>query len=134
MRYAETAVFIRYVDANGTRHDDYYLSDAAPGVPLATFVWVASGERRVEECFRRAKSEGGMADYEVRTWLGWHHHQTLSLLATWFLTLETQRAEKKDADHERAPTAPDHGPTLGTRMGSHKTLLDYQQRETPLAA
>lgn len=134
MDYAETAVFIRYVDASGTRHDDYYLSDAATDVPLPTFASVASSERRVEECLRRAKSEGGMGDYEVRNWVGWHHHQTLSLLATWFLTLQTQRAEKKDAGHDRPSTAPDHRATVGTRMEPYKTVLDHQQRKAPLAA
>jgi hypothetical protein len=27
----------------------------------------------------------------VRNWPGWHRHQTLSLLAAWFLTEETRR-------------------------------------------
>jgi hypothetical protein len=26
--------------------------------------------------------------YEVRSYVGWHHHMTLSLLALWFLSLE----------------------------------------------
>ena len=50
---------------------------------------VAKAEHRIEECLQRAKSETGLADYEVRTWAGWHHHQTLSLLACWFLVQET---------------------------------------------
>ena len=28
-----------------------------------------------------AKQEVGLADYEVRSWTGWHRHVTLSLLA-----------------------------------------------------
>jgi hypothetical protein len=32
----------------------------------------------------------------VRTWEGWHHHQTLSLLATWFLTQEARRGKNPD--------------------------------------
>jgi hypothetical protein len=36
-----------------------------------------------------------LADYEVRTWPGWHHHVSLSLLAAFFLTKETVRAKKK---------------------------------------
>ena len=94
MPYAETAVFIRYTDAHGTRHGDYYLSDAAPDTLPAEFARVASAERRVEECFRRAKREAGLDHYEVRTWRGWHHHQTLSLIATWFLVKETRREKK----------------------------------------
>ena len=30
----------------------------------------------------------------VRNWLGWHHHQVLSLIAMWFLVLETLRGKK----------------------------------------
>ena len=44
----------------------------------------------------RSKSEAGLADYEVRHWTGWQHHQTLSLLATWFLVWETERGKKMD--------------------------------------
>ncbi len=35
-----------------------------------------------------------MAEYQVRNWIGWHHHQTLSLLAVWFLTQEDVRGKK----------------------------------------
>ena len=60
-------------------------------VPVAA----AKAEHRIEQCFQRAKSEAGPADYEVRHWIGWHHHQTLSLITTRYLTVETRRAEKK---------------------------------------
>ena len=55
---------------------------------------VIVAEHRVEDCFRRAKSDAGLADYECRTWLGWHHHVVLSMLATWFLTMETLSGKK----------------------------------------
>jgi len=41
------------------------------------------------------KGEVGLGHYEVRSWVGWHHHMTLSLLALWFLLLEKGRLEKK---------------------------------------
>jgi len=82
---------------------DYYLSNAPAETDLAELARVAKAEHRIEDALKRAKSEAGMADYEVRTWLGWHHHQALSLLATWFLTRETQRGEKMGAgDHGSA--------------------------------
>ena len=37
-----------------------------------------------------------MADYQVRNWAAWHHHQTLSLLAAWFLNRETRRGKNPD--------------------------------------
>lgn len=90
----ETLVVIRERQADGTLKHDYYLSNSPPDTPLVEFARVAKAEHRIEECFQRAKSEAGLADYEVRTWRGWHHHQTLSLIATWFLTLETERGKK----------------------------------------
>jgi hypothetical protein len=41
----------------------------------------------------------------VRTWKGWHHHQMLSLLATWFLTQETRRGKNTDAGVDGAAGA-----------------------------
>ena len=61
---------------------------------LGEFARVAKAEHRIEECLQRSKSEAGLADYEVRHWTGWQHHQTLSLLATWFLERETAAGEK----------------------------------------
>jgi hypothetical protein len=52
---------------------------------------------RIAECRNRAKSEAGLGDYPVRTWEGWHHHQTLSLIATRFLTRETRRGKNPDS-------------------------------------
>jgi SRSO17 transposase len=92
----ETLVVIRYRDRD--QHEvvkvDYYLSNAAPETPLWEFARVAKAEHRIEECMQRSKSEAGLADYEVRNWTGWQHHQTLSLLATGFLERETARGKK----------------------------------------
>ena len=84
-------------DGDGVKYD-YYLSNAVEESPeeLARVI-VAS--HRVEDCFRRAKGACGLADYEVQTWHGWHHHVTFSLLACWFLTLETMRGKKKGVFH-----------------------------------
>lgn len=102
----ETLVAIRERQADGTFKQDYYFAWAHAETPLRELVRVAKMEHRVEECLQRAKGEAGLADYEVRNWRGWHHHQTLALLATWFLTLETQRGKKIHAGSDR-PAAPD---------------------------
>ncbi len=46
---------------------------------------------RIEESFAQGNAEVGLDHYEVRSWVGWHHHMTLSLLALWFLQLERIR-------------------------------------------
>ncbi len=103
--YDETLVVIRERQADGSMKHDYYLSNALPDTPLAEFARVAKAAHRIEECLHRAKSEAGLADYEVRTWRGWHHHQTLSLLATWFFTQETRQGKKIHArDHRPTDT------------------------------
>ncbi|MFO0890883.1 MAG: hypothetical protein U0790_17290 [Isosphaeraceae bacterium] len=28
---------------------------------------------RIEECIKTAKGEAGLADYQVRNWIAWHH-------------------------------------------------------------
>lgn len=90
----ETLVVVRQREAGKTIKHDYYLSNAPFTTPLAEFGRVTKAAHRIEECLKRAKGEAGLADYEVRTWKGWHHHQTLALIATWFLTQEKRRGEK----------------------------------------
>ena len=77
---AEVLVVFREQETDGSWKHDYLLSAAAVGTPLREFARVFKAQHRIEECLQRAKSEAGLADYQVRTWEGWHHHQTLSLL------------------------------------------------------
>jgi SRSO17 transposase len=85
----ERLVVMRTVGARPQTH--YALSNAGPQVPLAELVQVRFTRHRIEEVFEAAKGEAGLAHYEVRSWVGWHHHMTLSLLALWFLILERRR-------------------------------------------
>jgi SRSO17 transposase len=105
--YDETLVVIRERQTDGSWKHDYSLSDAPAETPLAEFTRVSKAAHRIEECFERAKGESGLADYEVRTWRGWHHHQTLSLIATWFLTQETRRGKKSHAGDHRSASSYD---------------------------
>lgn len=104
---AEWLVVFRERQNGGSWKHDYLLSNGALDTPLAEFARVFKAQHRIEECLRRAKSEAGLADYQVRTWEGWHHHQTLSLLATWFLTQETRRGKKSHARVDGAAGASD---------------------------
>jgi SRSO17 transposase len=100
----ETLVVIRYKEESGDIKHDYYLSNASAKTSLKEFARVAKEEHRIEESIKRAKSESGLADYQVRNWLGWHHHQVLSLLAVWFLLRETQRGKKMDTGSDPPST------------------------------
>lgn len=73
----------------------YALSNAPAAVPLVRVVGVQGQRHGVEEVLQAGKGEVGLAHSEVRSWVGWHHHMTLSLLALWFLIGEKRRLEKK---------------------------------------
>jgi len=45
----------------------------------------------IEQSLKDAKSELGMAEYQVRTWRAWHHHITLTMLALLFLLQQKLR-------------------------------------------
>jgi SRSO17 transposase len=102
---AELLVVFRERQADGTWKHDYLLSSAPLATPLWEFARVFKAQHCIEESLKRAKGEAGLADYQVRTWEGWHHHQTLSLIATWFLTRETRRGKNRDACADGSPSA-----------------------------
>jgi len=39
----------------------------------------------VERAFDDSKNELGMSDYQIRKWIGWHHHQSLVMFASLYL-------------------------------------------------
>jgi SRSO17 transposase len=102
----EELLFVtRERQADGTLKHDYYLSNADAEVTLSELARVSKAAHRIEECFERAKGEAGLADYQVRNWAAWHHHQTLSLLAAWFLDQEARRGKNPNPGADDAATA-----------------------------
>lgn len=104
----------------------YTLSNAGRGERRATLVRVHGERHRIEEVLQEGKGEVGLADYEVRGWVGWHHHMTLSLLALWFVTAERRRlggenpgpdAAAGAAGLQRAAARPAAGAGAGRRGG-----------------
>jgi SRSO17 transposase len=83
----------------------YTLSNAPAEVPLRQVAWAHGQRHGVEEVLQAGKGEVGLAHYEVRSWVGWHHHMTLSLLALWFLILEKSRLGEKNPGVDRAANA-----------------------------
>jgi SRSO17 transposase len=90
----ELLVVTQRQEEDGTWRHDYFLSNAPAETCLQELGRVVKAEHRIEDSLKRAKSEAGLADYEVRSWRGWYHHQVLSLLATWFLIQEALRGRK----------------------------------------
>jgi SRSO17 transposase len=119
----ELLVITRSLDENGKIKYDYHLSNAHPDTPLKELARVVKAEHRVEDCIKRAKSEAGLSDYEVRTWTGWYHHQTLSLIATWFLIKETRRGKKIYSGIDCAAGSHLAGSAVATRVRSQMSRL-----------
>src|SRR5262252_2540075 len=136
---AELLVVFREQQEDGSWKHDYLLANAPLTTPLAVFARVFKAEHKIEECLQRAKGQAGLADYQVRTWEGWHHHQALALVATWFLTQEARRGKNTDARADRAAgTGVDRGgaepgPGLPPRRAppSHREPLAEAQRGSP---
>jgi len=99
----ERLVVTRTVEAKPQTH--YSPSNAGPEVPLSELVRVRFARHQIEEVFGAAKGEVGLGRYEVRSWVGWHHHMTLSLLALWFLQLERLRLGGKNPGADGAASA-----------------------------
>jgi SRSO17 transposase len=72
-----------------------YVSNGDAGTPLPVLAEVACTRHRVEEYFEDSKSYLGMAQYETRSWVGWHHHMALIGLAHLFVSLARLRLKKK---------------------------------------
>jgi len=70
------------------------LSNAPETIPLKTLSWMQLQRYWVERAFEDAKSECGMADYQVRKWSAWHHHMALVMMAMLFML--TERIRHKD--------------------------------------
>lgn len=63
----------------------YYFSNAPVGTALQEFVRISGMRWPIESIFEESKGELGMDQYEMRSWLGWHHHMLLVSLAHHFL-------------------------------------------------
>ena len=80
---------------DGDSETTYHLSNAHKAKRWQV-AWAQGSRHRVEEVLAEGKGEVGLAHYEVRSWVGWRHHMTLSLLALWFLQTERLRLGGKN--------------------------------------
>ena len=71
-----------------------YLRNAPTYTPVAALVRVAGRRWPIETAFEERNGGLGLEHDEVRSWLGWHHHMTLCLLAHHFLVRARQRGKK----------------------------------------
>jgi SRSO17 transposase len=72
----------------------YFLCDLPVDYTLRRLVRLAKSRWAIEQDYHQLKEELGLDHYEGRSWAGWHHHVTLTMLAHAFLTLEALRTKK----------------------------------------
>jgi SRSO17 transposase len=76
----------------------YYLCLAPPEANGEDLAMAAGMRWSIECCFETGKQETGLDDYEVRSWVGWFRHATLSMLASAFLAaVRARSAEEGEA-------------------------------------
>jgi SRSO17 transposase len=85
----------------------YFACGGPPETTLADLVRTAGTRWAVEECFELAKGDCGLDEYEVRSWVGWYRHVTLSLFALAVVAVIRARAAK--------PARPKKGDRGGSR-------------------
>src|ERR1700728_3141922 len=73
----------------------YSLTNAPESTGWERLGYMQAQRFWIERAFQDAKSELGMAQYEVRGWRGWHHHMGMVCLAMLFVVRERILA----ADH-----------------------------------
>jgi SRSO17 transposase len=79
----------------------FYLTHAPKDTSLARLVQIAGLRWPIESLFEQGKGEVGLGQYEVRSWVGWHRHITLSMFALAYLA-----AVRKDAIGGCGPDEP----------------------------
>ena len=83
----------------------YALSNLPADTPLDRAVAWWKERWQVERGYEQLKDELGLDHFEGRSWLGFHHHATMTFLAYGFLALERQQARTRSAPVTASPPA-----------------------------
>lgn len=72
----------------------FWLANLPPDTDLVSLVRLAKIRWWIEQGYQQLKDELGLDHYEGRSWQGWHHHVTMTMLAFGFLALEALYRKK----------------------------------------
>jgi hypothetical protein len=122
----------------------YYLTHAPEETTLTRLVRIAGTRWAIEGCFEAAKGEVGLDEYEVRSWVGWHRHITLAMLAHAYLAVLRKAAlggggrarsrRRAAAPHRARSAAPALASRLEPRPGTCRRPALVRLAQTPPAA
>lgn len=71
----------------GTQQVKYQLSNAPIDTSPHRLGQMSGSRFWIERAFEDGKGIAGLADYQVRSWTGWHHHMTMTLLAMLYILM-----------------------------------------------
>jgi SRSO17 transposase len=108
----------------------YYLAYAPVGIELAELVRIAGSRWAIEECFQAAKNECDLDEYEVRRYIGWYRHITLSMLAHAVLTALAAQADGEAKGAAETDQPPSRSPRQ--RSGDSWTLSSPVREPTAI--
>jgi len=120
----------------------FFVSNAAPGVPLEWLVHVAYSRWPIEPCFREEKDELGFDHFEVRGWQSIHRHLYLSQVSHLFLNqTRAQLAAQESGANPPPPsglffrhrTGSPTGPAAGEFDGRADSLRGFPVAPSPAA-
>lgn len=98
---------------------------------LKELVRVGSCRHGIEQAFEMSKGDVGLDEYEVRSWIGWHHHMTLSMLALWFLVSQQRQLKKKENCHHRSTDSSNLGRPPQEATNARATRRARESASTP---
>ena len=108
---------------------NYYVSNAEAETPWQTMAMVSGRRWYVEEYFEDGKMYLGMADYELRSWAGWHHPMSLVALADVFVTLR-----KRDLKEDKPELTLDMAVPVLRSAFARRTLTEKDAIRSPLSS
>jgi len=73
----------------------YQLSNAPRDTSKNRLAEMSGSRFWIERMFEDGKGIAGLADYQVRSWIGWHHHMTMTMLAMLFMMVLCMDLGKK---------------------------------------
>jgi SRSO17 transposase len=95
----EVTLLIRRTIGAGKESYSFFICNASSSMKLKHLVWLSGMRWAIEQCFEETKTELGMDHYEVRKFMGWHHHIQTSIIAHFFLWHLKIRMGKKSTIH-----------------------------------
>jgi SRSO17 transposase len=105
----------------------YWLSTLPEDTPLATLVDVTKLRWRIERDYEELKSELGLAHFEGRGWVGFHHHATLCIAAYGFLIRERAAIPPSATEKRQRSALPDRPRPRGAPDPARTSCIEFDR-------